>query len=100
VVTVTLVRGGAPEQVFTKCSRGLRPGLECNSRAWMTDWNDHPRSFGWIRTAGEILERDGAAHHIPEASLNLRWHVLRVRCYRAAAAWVLRCRPPDLESNT
>jgi transposase len=44
--------------------------LEKDIRAWIDNWNDHPRPFTWTKTADEILERlasycqriPGAAH--------------------------------------
>lgn len=44
--------------------------LEADIRAWITDWNTHPRPFIWTKTAEEILESlarfcsriSGAAH--------------------------------------
>lgn len=31
--------------------------LERDIRAWITNWNDHPRPFAWTKSADEILER-------------------------------------------
>ena len=40
----------------------IRPGvhtsvraLENDIKAWITTWNDNPRSFAWTKTADEIL---------------------------------------------
>jgi hypothetical protein len=30
--------------------------LEADIRAWVADWNQHPRPFIWTKTAEEILE--------------------------------------------
>jgi hypothetical protein len=33
-----------------------RAGLEADIRAWIGDWNQHPRPFIWTKTAEEILD--------------------------------------------
>jgi hypothetical protein len=30
--------------------------LEADIRAWVADWNQHPRPFIWSKTAEEILD--------------------------------------------
>jgi transposase len=32
------------------------PALEADIRAWIADWNQHPRPFIWTKTAGEIVD--------------------------------------------
>ncbi|MFE6848802.1 hypothetical protein ACFVFP_40530, partial [Streptomyces sp. NPDC057686] len=34
--------------------------LERDIRAWLADWNEHPRPFLWTKTAKEILDREGS----------------------------------------
>ncbi|MFE2654566.1 IS630 family transposase, partial [Streptomyces sp. NPDC059346] len=34
--------------------------LERDIRAWLTDWNEHPRPFVWTKTADEILDKVAA----------------------------------------
>jgi transposase/transcriptional regulator with XRE-family HTH domain len=34
--------------------------LEHDIRAWLADWNEHPRPFVWTKTADEILDRVAA----------------------------------------
>ncbi|MEU5840178.1 IS630 family transposase, partial [Streptomyces diacarni] len=31
--------------------------LERDIRAWLADWNEHPRPYIWTKTADGILER-------------------------------------------
>lgn len=49
--------------------RGIRrsvQALERDIRAWVADWNDHPRPFTWTWTADEILDK------VATCSTNLR----------------------------
>jgi hypothetical protein len=41
----------------------LRPALERDIRAWLADWNEHPRPFLWTKTADEILDEVAAYCH-------------------------------------
>nr|WP_269460223.1 helix-turn-helix domain-containing protein [Streptomyces sp. 3214.6] len=34
--------------------------LERDIRAWLADWNEHPRPFIWTKTADEILDKAAA----------------------------------------
>ncbi|MGN4164555.1 IS630 family transposase, partial [Streptomyces sp. NEAU-PBA10] len=43
-----------------KLKRGVHrsvQALERDIRAWLADWNEHPRPFHWTRTADEILDK-------------------------------------------
>jgi hypothetical protein len=63
-----LRRGNAPElpderwfgfltdQMITRGVHKSVQALEKDIRAWIADWNDHPRPFIWTKTAEEILE--------------------------------------------
>lgn len=33
------------------------PALKNGIRAWIADWNSHPRPVAWTKTADESLER-------------------------------------------
>jgi len=46
-LTEQKIRRGAHKSVQT---------LEADIRAWIADWNSHPRPFIWTKTAEEILE--------------------------------------------
>jgi transposase len=46
-LTAQKIRRGAHKSV---------QALEADIRAWITDWNTHPRPFIWTKTAEEILE--------------------------------------------
>ncbi|MBT2382197.1 IS630 family transposase [Streptomyces sp. ISL-11] len=46
-----------------KLRRGVHrsvQALERDIRAWLTDWNQHPRPFVWTKTADEILDKVAA----------------------------------------
>lgn len=46
-----------------KLKRGVHrsvQALERDIRAWLTDWNEHPRPFVWTKTADEILDKVAA----------------------------------------
>jgi transposase len=52
-----------------KIRRGVHKSvhaLEADIRAWITDWNQHPRPFTWHKTADEIL--DSLAKYIARIS--------------------------------
>ena len=56
------VTGGVGATVLPACRgrRGIHrsvPALERDIRAWVADWNDHPRPFIWTKTADEILDK-------------------------------------------
>jgi hypothetical protein len=35
------------------------PELNADIRAWLNDWNEHPRPFIWTKTVEQILETLG-----------------------------------------
>ena len=43
----------APNAASTAASRPLKRDI----RAWLADWNQHPRPFLWTKTADEILNK-------------------------------------------
>ncbi|GLX38206.1 IS630 family transposase [Streptomyces roseochromogenus] len=48
------------ELTTKKLRRGVHrsvQALERDIRAWLTDWNEHPRPFVWTKTADEILDK-------------------------------------------
>ena len=56
------------EQKITRGAHKSVQALEKDVRAWIADWNTHPRPFLWTKTAEEILE--SLAHfcrRIPDA---------------------------------
>jgi transposase len=62
--------GFLTDQQITRGAHRSVQALEKDIRAWITDWNTHPRPFLWTKTAEEILESlarfcrriSGAAH--------------------------------------
>jgi transposase len=48
--------GYLTEQKIRRGAHKSVQALEADIRAWITDWNSHPRPFTWTKTAEEILE--------------------------------------------
>ena len=48
--------GFLTDQKITRGTHKSVQALEKDIRAWITDWNTHPRPFLWTKTAEEILE--------------------------------------------
>lgn len=49
-----------------KLKRGVHrsvQALERDIRAWLADWNEHPRPVVWTKTADEILNKVAAYCH-------------------------------------
>ncbi|MET9675962.1 IS630 family transposase [Streptomyces sp. NPDC006482] len=60
---LNLVERWFAELTTKKLRRGVHrsvQALERDIRAWLTDWNDHPRPFVWTKTADEILDKAAA----------------------------------------
>ncbi|MFE2554401.1 IS630 family transposase [Streptomyces sp. NPDC059355] len=57
---LNLVERWFAELTTKKLRRGVHrsvQALERDIRAWLTDWNEHPRPFIWTKTADEILDK-------------------------------------------
>ncbi|WP_416531566.1 IS630 family transposase [Streptomyces coelicoflavus] len=57
---LNLVERWFAELTQKKLKRGVHrsvQALERDIRAWLADWNDHPRPFVWTKTADEILDK-------------------------------------------
>ncbi|NEA20456.1 IS630 family transposase, partial [Streptomyces halstedii] len=57
---LNLVERWFAELTQKKLKRGIHrsvQALERDIRAWVADWNDHPRPFVWTKTADEILDK-------------------------------------------
>ena len=48
--------GFLTDQMISRGAHRSVQALEKDIRAWITDWNTHPRPFLWTKTAEEILE--------------------------------------------
>ncbi|MEV7571458.1 IS630 family transposase [Streptomyces tanashiensis] len=60
---LNLVERWFAELTQKRLKRGVHrsvQALERDIRAWLTDWNDHPRPFVWTKTADEILDKVAA----------------------------------------
>ncbi|MFF8554804.1 IS630 family transposase, partial [Streptomyces sp. NPDC015501] len=60
---LNLVERWFAELTQKKLKRGVHrsvQALERDIRAWLTDWNEHPRPFVWTKTADEILAKVAA----------------------------------------
>ncbi|MEW2707893.1 IS630 family transposase [Streptomyces koyangensis] len=60
---LNLVERWFAELTQKKLKRGVHrsvQALERDIRAWLADWNEHPRPFHWTRTADEILDKVAA----------------------------------------
>ncbi|MFI2415737.1 IS630 family transposase [Streptomyces sp. NPDC018947] len=60
---LNLVERWFAELTQKKLKRGVHrsvQALERDIRAWLADWNDHPRPFVWTKTADEILDKVAA----------------------------------------
>lgn len=60
---LNLVERWFAELTQKKLKRGVHrsvQALERDIRAWLADWNEHPRPFVWMKTADEILENVAA----------------------------------------
>jgi hypothetical protein len=44
------------DQQITRGTHKSVQALEKDIRAWIADWNQHPRTFLWTKTAEEILD--------------------------------------------
>ncbi|MEU7062879.1 IS630 family transposase [Streptomyces sp. NPDC046161] len=63
---LNLVERWFAELTQKKLKRGVHrsvQALERDIRAWLADWNDHPRPFMWTKTADEILDKVAAYCH-------------------------------------
>jgi hypothetical protein len=61
-----LVERWFAELTQRKLKRGIHrsvQALERDIRAWLADWNEHPRPFLWTKTADEILDKVAAYCH-------------------------------------
>ncbi|QCX77881.1 Integrase core domain protein [Streptomyces sp. YIM 121038] len=57
---LNLVERWFAELTQKKLKRGVHhsvQALERDIRAWLADWNEHPRPFVWTKTADEILDK-------------------------------------------
>ncbi|MEU7109990.1 IS630 family transposase [Streptomyces stramineus] len=57
---LNLVERWFAELTTKKLRRGVHrsvQALERDIRAWLADWNEHPRPFVWTKTADEILDK-------------------------------------------
>ncbi len=57
---LNLVERWFAELTQKKLKRGVHrsvQALERDIRTWLSDWNEHPRPFGWTKTADEILDK-------------------------------------------
>lgn len=60
---LNLVERWFAELAQEKLRRGVHrsvQALERDIRAWLADWNEHPRPFVWMKTADEILDKVAA----------------------------------------
>ncbi|MFE0921895.1 transposase, partial [Streptomyces nigra] len=60
---LNLVERWFAELTQKKLKRGVHrsvQALERDIRAWLADWNEHPRPFVWTKTADEILDKVAA----------------------------------------
>ncbi|MFF4848606.1 IS630 family transposase [Streptomyces sp. NPDC001194] len=60
---LNLVERWFAELTTKKLRRGVHrsvQALEHDIRAWLADWNEHPRPFVWTKTADEILDKVAA----------------------------------------
>ncbi|SCF76260.1 Transposase, partial [Streptomyces sp. DconLS] len=60
---LNLVERWFAELTQKKLKRGVHrsvQALERDIRAWVADWNDHPRPFIWTKSADEILDKVAA----------------------------------------
>ncbi len=63
---LNLVERWFGELTQKKLKRGVHrsvQALERDIRAWLADWNDHPKPFVWTKTADEILDKLAAYCH-------------------------------------
>ncbi len=63
---LNLVERWFAELTQKKLKRGVHrsvQALERDIRAWLADWNEHPRPFLWTKSADEILDKVAAYCH-------------------------------------
>ncbi|MFI2242691.1 hypothetical protein ACH49G_41525, partial [Streptomyces chrestomyceticus] len=63
---LNLVERWFAELTQKKLKRGVHrsvQALERDIRAWLADWNEHPRPFTWTKSADEIPDKVAAYCH-------------------------------------